>query len=297
MHTTTVISPAPSHAPLLGVVRTAIRFTTAFALPGVLGIATGLALTITVPMFFGGQALTVMSGSMEPLIQTGAVVITERIAPLDARVGDIVTFSSPERAKLLLTHRVRHVRAKGGHVYFVTKGDAVNTVERWSVPMNGRIGRTTFRIQKLGYALYWMNSPFGRAALFLLPVLMALGYGLSRIWSSDDKASPDAPRAKRSPLPAPARGAAPPIRETPVAEKTSALLTEVPQPAERAALETVREATPSLRATVPQVQSTPARDDARGRRGQLSLLLVSALLLAAGYTLVRGRSAWNRRPS
>ena len=36
-----------------------------------------------------------MSGSMQPAIHTGDVVVDESIAPAEARVGDVVTFKDP----------------------------------------------------------------------------------------------------------------------------------------------------------------------------------------------------------
>ena len=44
----------------------------------------------------GSRRFAVLSGSMEPTIATGDVVVVDKIAPLEARVGDVVTFRSPE---------------------------------------------------------------------------------------------------------------------------------------------------------------------------------------------------------
>src|SRR5437899_2420221 len=62
-----------------------------------LGAGAGLTLAVAGPYVFGGRSFTVMSGSMQPAIDTGDVVIDETIAPRDARVGDIVTFPDPDR--------------------------------------------------------------------------------------------------------------------------------------------------------------------------------------------------------
>ena len=53
-------------------------------------------LAIAVPLAFGARPYTVLTGSMEPTISPGDVVIDERISPLEARVGDVVTFRDPE---------------------------------------------------------------------------------------------------------------------------------------------------------------------------------------------------------
>jgi signal peptidase I len=178
-----VLAPAGSFR-LARVLLRSLRAAARIAVWIALGVLTGVGIAIAAPKFFGGQALTVMSGSMEPAIHTGDVVLTERIAPLDAKVGDVITFRSPERENHLLTHRVRKITVKGARVHFVTKGDAVNGLEQWNVPMSASLARPKFRLWKLGYPLFWLNLPFGRLLLYVLPVLLVGGYMLLSIWRS-----------------------------------------------------------------------------------------------------------------
>jgi signal peptidase len=150
----------------------------------VLGLATGLAAALLWPVPFGGKALIEMSGSMSPAIETGDVVVITAISPLEARVGDVITFHDPERKSRLLTHRVRTLRVAGDSVEFVTQGDANTTRERWSVAADGTIGRTAYRIPRLGYALNWVTGAIGRLAFIVSPVLLLAAYVLRRIWRS-----------------------------------------------------------------------------------------------------------------
>jgi signal peptidase len=159
-------------------IRTSLRF--------VVGIAMGLALGITalvgIPNLLGGKSFTVMSGSMTPAILTGDVVIDERIRPMDTRIGDIITFQDPHR-KRLLTHRLRSVRRERDVVQMVTKGDANNTVERWSIPVRGELGRVRYRVPMVGRLLWRTRTPQARIFMVALPAL-ALGlvelYGIWR---------------------------------------------------------------------------------------------------------------------
>ena len=73
----------------------------------VAGFAITLAVTLVVANASGRQSLTVMSGSMEPTIDTGDVVVAKPIAPMDARVGDVVTYKEPHGEGRLITHRVK----------------------------------------------------------------------------------------------------------------------------------------------------------------------------------------------
>lgn len=136
-----------------------------------------------------------MSGSMEPNISTGDLVITMPVAPREAATGDVVTFNDPEQSGRLLTHRVASSAPRGENYSFVTKGDANDNAERWSVPADGRIGRVAFRLPKLGYAMALSRSPGARIALIALPALLLAGFALASIWRPRRKEAPDVPAA------------------------------------------------------------------------------------------------------
>jgi signal peptidase len=147
-----------------------------------LGVLAGLLLTLTVPRLLGKPVLVVLTGSMEPQLTAGDVVIESRISPLDARVGDVITFRDPDRSERLITHRVRRVDATGGDVGFTTKGDANNAVETWRIPRHGSIGRVEYRLPKLGYAVAWISRPSARLLLVVIPALLLGLLELKRIW-------------------------------------------------------------------------------------------------------------------
>jgi signal peptidase I len=149
-----------------------------------LGLAVGLAVAIVWSTPFGGRALVEMSGSMSPTLGAGDVVVTRPISPLDARLGDVITFRDPEGGGRLVTHRVRHIRVTGTSVHFVTRGDANTSVERWSVPTSGRIGRVAYRLPLLGFPLVWTTGIWGKLVFTVLPVLVVALLVLRRIWRS-----------------------------------------------------------------------------------------------------------------
>ena len=150
------------------------------------GLAAGVALAMLVPLTFHARPLTVMSGSMEPTIHTGDVIVARQIPPADARRGDVVSFSDPERGGLLVTHRVRSISRKGERFTFVTKGDANNSSERWRVDATDHIGRTMFRLPALGRALAFAHTRTGIVLLVMLPLLLMGALEIASIWRSDD---------------------------------------------------------------------------------------------------------------
>ena len=154
----------------------------AFVLSALLGAVVATVLVFLASMPLGFRSLTVMSGSMEPTLGVGDVVIERQVAPLDVRVGDIVTFRDPNEQSTLITHRVRSVKVHDGTVDVVTKGDANNTVEHWSIPVDGQLGLVVVHVPKIGYALVWASGRTGRIALIAIPGV-ALGIiELLRIW-------------------------------------------------------------------------------------------------------------------
>ena len=178
MSTETLTPPVGRHrsTPRLG--RSVARFLTAT----IAGIAVGMLIAVGVSYAVGYRTFAVLSGSMEPAIHGGDAVVDESIPPRAARVGDVVTFKDPTRGGDLVTHRLRSVRPHGATVAMVTKGDANNTVERWTTPTAGRIGRVRYRLTGAGRAIALVHGPYGRLLLIALPALCLGLYELGRIW-------------------------------------------------------------------------------------------------------------------
>lgn len=155
-----------------------------------LAAAVLLALAVALPLAAGDRPYTVLTGSMEPTIAAGDVVIDERISPVDAQVGDVVTFRDPEDQDKLITHRVQRIRRAGSHLWFITQGDANNTTERWRIAASGELGRVVYTVPWVGHIAVLTHTP-GGLLLLLLVALALLGIGeLRRIWRSPDQQPP-----------------------------------------------------------------------------------------------------------
>ncbi|MGH2756068.1 MAG: signal peptidase I [Actinomycetota bacterium] len=107
----------------------------------------------------GGKALIVRSGSMEPAVAVGDVIVTRAVRPTQIRVGDVITFSDPTRSGELVTHRTRSITEQGSRIAFVTQGDANGGAERWTIHRTGTVGLLLFRVPKVGYAVSWAAEP------------------------------------------------------------------------------------------------------------------------------------------
>lgn len=159
----------------------ALRLTATLLVWVAFGLLTGLVAAPTLPLAFGMRSLVVLSGSMEPALHVGDVTIVRRIRPAQAHVGDVITFSAPSTGRLT-THRVRAVRPTAGRYAFVTKGDANNAVERWTVPPGADLSRAIFRIPMIGRVVIVAHTPMGWSLLVALPLGLLAGHELRRIW-------------------------------------------------------------------------------------------------------------------
>jgi signal peptidase I len=159
-----------------------------------------LALLIAGPLALGDHPATDLTGSMEPTISPGDVVINEEIAPTEAKVGDIVTFRDPEQQSKLLTHRVVAIKPlKNGHYAFVTQGDANNTQEHWRVPTDGQIGRVVYTVPWVGNIAVFARTRLGMGLLIGIPLLLILLEEMFKIWRPRESREPQAPqREERS---------------------------------------------------------------------------------------------------
>lgn len=149
-----------------------------------------------IPLALGDRSYVVRSGSMAPTIDTGDVVVAEPISPLDAEVGQVVTFDNPEADGALTTHRAIAIDRHGNEVRFITKGDSNTGVERWTVRADGSIGRVLYRVPKLGFISVAIQTPTGRIGLVIVPAILLAASGLARIWrtpKSDEGAADDLP--------------------------------------------------------------------------------------------------------
>ncbi|PUA31398.1 MAG: signal peptidase I [Candidatus Terraquivivens tikiterensis] len=146
--------------------------------------------------------LVVKSGSMEPVIHPGDIIITAPVKPseirADPRDGDVIVFFKPPYygdLNYLIVHRAIGV-VDGG---FVTKGDANSIPDPWSpVPPNYVVGKWTgMKLPYwtgIGYLSLFLRgevfSPYGRIVLVLIIAVNALLILLEfrRAWKESRKA-------------------------------------------------------------------------------------------------------------
>ena len=152
-------------------------------------IAVPLALVVSVgPLLLPYRTYHVRSGSMEPAIPTGALVVLAEVDAEEIEVGDVITFDRPDGATGRVTHRVVDVVGDGGGRAFLTKGDANDVPDPWRVPAAGTQLRHVFDVPLLGYLFGWLSSAAARAGLLAVPAV-ALAW---LTWTGRRRRTPDA---------------------------------------------------------------------------------------------------------
>ncbi|NSX37181.1 signal peptidase I [Pseudarthrobacter oxydans] len=162
------------------------------ALAGFLALAVG-------PRIFGYQTMTMLTGSMSPLINPGDVVVTLPVPTSEIRTGDIITYHIPVEDQRVETHRVVEVTDHlDGSITVQTKGDANNGVDPWLATISAAtVDRHVATIPHVGAAIRTLREPvILNTLMYGAPAVLVVGM-LASIWNK----KPESDRAEAAVLP------------------------------------------------------------------------------------------------
>lgn len=143
-------------------------------------IAIVLAFVIfAVPQVVGAeQSYVVLSGSMEPSISAGDVVIVDSVETETIGEGDVITFEPPsdheQAGTERVTHRVLEVVEQDNGIHFRTKGDANEEADQALVPAENVVGQVMLTIPKMGYVSQFAGSDQGLLLLVIIPAALLI---------------------------------------------------------------------------------------------------------------------------
>ncbi len=115
------------------------------------------------PTLFGYSVAVVASGSMEPALTVGDMILNR--VQSDYAENDIITFQSGDS---LTTHRIVDVTRDG----FATKGDANDAVDPDIVSPESVIGQVVVKVPHIGNVIAYFKTPFGLVMLIFAGLLM-----------------------------------------------------------------------------------------------------------------------------
>ncbi|MDD5152494.1 MAG: signal peptidase I [Candidatus Pacebacteria bacterium] len=116
------------------------------------------------------KVLSVLSGSMEPTIHTGSVVIIKPIS--DYKIGDVITFGKNTKTEIPTTHRIAEMKAVSGEIVYKTRGDANNSEDSKEVSQKEVLGKVYFSIPFLGYIVDFLKKPVGLMLVIVIPAVI-----------------------------------------------------------------------------------------------------------------------------
>jgi signal peptidase I len=107
---------------------------------------------VVVPRVAGATPYAVLSGSMEPAMPPGTLVIVRDADPASIAVGDVITFMPHENDPSVVTHRVIGVGVDmSGAPTFTTKGDANPVADVTIVRDYQLVGERWYFVPYLGW--------------------------------------------------------------------------------------------------------------------------------------------------
>ena len=145
----------------------------------VLVAAAVLAALVVVPRVAGATPYTVLTGSMEPTLSPGTLIVVKPVAPTELVAGDVITFQMEPGNPAVNTHRITQVAYDAqGAPRFLTQGDANNVPDRDLLVPEQIRGRLWYSVPYLGYA---NTAVTGESRQVLLLVAVG-GLGIYAMW-------------------------------------------------------------------------------------------------------------------
>lgn len=130
-----------------------------------------------VPDFMGYKPFIVLSGSMEPEIMTGDMVLVKNTDAGNLQEGDVIAFKSGEA---VVTHRIMEVKTENGEVSYVTQGDANDSPDQTSVKPADVEGIYKNRIPGAGNVAMFMQTTTGMILFVVCPLLLFILWDVIR---------------------------------------------------------------------------------------------------------------------
>ena len=105
------------------------------------------------------KPLVVISGSMEPKIMTGDLVIDTKVPASSLKIGDVVSLPS-QLTHNLVTHRIQKIVSDGGDTYTITlKGDANQFQDALDYTVTGEAWMPKITVPGVGNVIMRMTTP------------------------------------------------------------------------------------------------------------------------------------------
>jgi signal peptidase len=138
---------------------------------------------VGIPAATGSTPLTVLTGSMEPTLPPGTLVVVRPTPAQDIRLGDVITYQIKPGNPAVVSHRVIEVHAiSNGTKEFVTQGDNNPAADAAPVTEGQIKGVIWYSVPLVG----WASILVGQYGGWLVPIagIGLIGYAAAMIVSA-----------------------------------------------------------------------------------------------------------------
>ncbi len=122
------------------------------------GLIIPLLIVIVLVYFYSGYfkyyAIAIATGSMEPNINKGDIVIVDQKAK-KYKLKDVIAV---KKDNVIIVHRLAKVVKISDSYFYYTKGDANNNMDDFVIEEDMIIGKVKFRLPFVGYPTVWFNE-------------------------------------------------------------------------------------------------------------------------------------------
>lgn len=143
-----------------------------------------LLIVSTIPVTGNIKIMTVLSGSMEPEIKTGSIVIVKPAS--EYKIGDVITFNE-SKGKAPITHRIYDIKIVDSEPLYITKGDANDTPDQIEIKKKDIVGKVLISVPFVGYAVDFARKPMGFALIIIIPAAVIIFDEIMKIYAEIKK--------------------------------------------------------------------------------------------------------------
>lgn len=124
------------------------------------------------PSIFGIKTFVVVSGSMEPELSIGDIVIVKEYGQNQLMEKDIISYREGQK---IITHRIYSIMLVNGDIMYQTKGDNNNSFDSQLVKYDDIEGKAIFIIPKVGNILIFLQNKNIIMFIIIIYYILMLG--------------------------------------------------------------------------------------------------------------------------
>ena len=160
-----------------------------FAGPALLLGVVGLVVVLAVPSLIGAKSsLIVLSGSMQPHLQPGDVVVINDASGSEIEEGEVITFRTDGEiggtGRNRVTHRVVEKQQTSDGVVYRTKGDANDQADPGVIHQDAVVGEVWFHVSLVGRLFLALQQPIAQLVVTVIPGILLVANGF---WTITDE--------------------------------------------------------------------------------------------------------------